>query len=233
MILNLSVGTKDQAAREKSCKQRKVTDSPLSSATPGTGSACLLNVCMRVRVSAYVCSGDEKRGREGPDEGIISQPTVQTIVHITLPWTIVFGLEVGYFVCVFVCECVLDGQSAAHSPLHCTGKGSRKERQNVEGDWVNHLSITFKRTNQIFPYTNKKMSSISDKTTATAAPTRVSLGRLGSWEKWISKISELKSERSSLLTRFPSCFLFFYQESVQPLMLYFKSYIWNFETSTF
>lgn len=85
MILNLSVGTKDQAVREKSCKQRKVTDSALSSAMLGKGSACLLNVCMCVCACMHVCSGDEKRGREGPDEGIISQPTVQTIVHITLP----------------------------------------------------------------------------------------------------------------------------------------------------
>lgn len=51
VILNLSVGTKDQAVREKSCKQRKVTDSALSSAMPGKGSACLLNVC----VCAHAC----------------------------------------------------------------------------------------------------------------------------------------------------------------------------------
>ena len=75
---------------------------------------CIENcVCVCVCSFECECMGDEKTEGEGPDEGIISQHTVQTIVPFALPLTIAFGLRVNcsgsarsLCVCVCVCVCV-------------------------------------------------------------------------------------------------------------------------------
>ena len=120
-------GLKSSSERENPVNKRRWQSYALSSAMLGKGreTVCMCCVYVCVALSVWVDGRWKDSGREGPDEGIISQHTVQTIVPIALPLTITFGLRVNCSgkcvyacVCVCVCVCVLGNCYVSQTHIH-------------------------------------------------------------------------------------------------------------------